>query len=326
MNAREFFAELFGPYERLGYVVLRAFQPKHEGNKRLRWFAADIEEALHILQTGAAGQGKFDWYFGVLPRAVRDDHKGAVQQAAAIWVDVDDKDTGGHDESLSRFMVRHSGIMPPTILVDSAGGFHGYWLLEAPHNNIGDIEAINKAISSRIGGDKTFNCNRILRVPGTLNHKRGEPRLCRVVSFTGQRFSLDYFDDLCAEGRELLTHLPGARAARGLQYTPIDPYTLNGEFNALPKRWQELLLHGVSADYEGRYTNKHGQPDRSALELAGCLVLMSLGLDDDQVAGVLANPAYGLGEKSREMLASGRGQYVFYTIQRARALYDSRST
>jgi hypothetical protein len=60
--------------------------------------------------------------------------------------------------------------------VDSGHGFHCYWKLQSPVDTAQAVEA-NQAIAKWLGGDKCFDAPRILRVPGTSNHKDPENRV-----------------------------------------------------------------------------------------------------------------------------------------------------
>lgn len=72
---------------------------------------------------------------------------------------------------------------PPSVIVDSGGGLHGYWLLSEPYvietdDQRGCAELIQRGwVQQVVGGDKSVHdLVRILRVPGTLNFKYDPPR------------------------------------------------------------------------------------------------------------------------------------------------------
>lgn len=82
---------------------------------------------------------------------------------------------------------------PPSVVVDSGGGYHCYWLLTAPLHldaaNRADVQAVQHAWVRLVGGDPgASDLRRLLRVPGTHNLKPGfrtapgaAPRLVRFV-------------------------------------------------------------------------------------------------------------------------------------------------
>lgn len=87
--------------------------------------------------------------------------KTGVVGSLAVWVDVD-------DERLPRT------TFPPSYVVSSGHGYHLYWFLTEPTLSVGVIESVNKVLLSDVPtGDKaSWNANRVLRVPGTINTKK----------------------------------------------------------------------------------------------------------------------------------------------------------
>jgi hypothetical protein len=127
-----------------------------------------IEESLKYAQ-------EWEVYFGVATRlGDSGGKKRDVYRIRTVWCDLDDRTV----EECSLF------DPAPSILVNSGGGVHAYWAFPNPvlvnhQQRWEDIEAINRGIAERFSGgdDKTIDIARILRVPGTLNHKYDpEPR------------------------------------------------------------------------------------------------------------------------------------------------------
>ncbi len=110
-----------------------------------------------------------------------------------LYAEFDAKDFGGSlDETLAH--VRGLAV-PPSVLVASGGGFHTYWLLDEPfvldtpekRARAVDVQARWQAF---VRGDKNAkDIARVLRVPGTLNHKY-EP--ARPVAFVDADYSRTY--------------------------------------------------------------------------------------------------------------------------------------
>ena len=118
----------------------------------------------------------WDAYVGILPR-VRTGGKAedVWPTATVLWCDVDAKDfcrigcNGGDHKSDALDAVLKFPATPSAI-IDSGHGFHCYWKLRTPADTPDAVEA-NRAIAHWLGGDKCFDAPRILRVPGTRNHK-----------------------------------------------------------------------------------------------------------------------------------------------------------
>ncbi len=64
---------------------------------------------------------------------------------------------------------------PPTIIIDSGGGYQGFWKLSEPVPVNGDVavaedlEHYNLQIEITLGGDCCHNLDRIMRLPGAWN-------------------------------------------------------------------------------------------------------------------------------------------------------------
>jgi len=101
-----------------------------------------------------------DTYFGVALRKSAGSEKDNVFGTKALWVDIDLLDAP-------------QATLPPSITVHSGGGWHYYWLLDKYCTSNETIEAANKLLQEDTDGDHCFNCNRLLRVPGTTNTKNG---------------------------------------------------------------------------------------------------------------------------------------------------------
>jgi hypothetical protein len=99
----------------------------------------------------------------------------------------------------------------PSVLIDSGGGMHGYWLLREPWM-LGSDEARQAAelvqrlwVQNVIGADPSVHdLTRILRVPGTLNFKYDPPRPVQML-----RCDLEQTYTLPA----LTAHLPAVHEA-----------------------------------------------------------------------------------------------------------------
>ena len=95
--------------------------------------------------------------------------KGDVSAAQFLHVDVDDL---GVKDRIINFSPR------PTIVVFSGGGYHSYWRLKEPVEDLDRVEAVNKAIAKQVGGDNCHNIDRIMRlpVPSIFQMQRSRPQ------------------------------------------------------------------------------------------------------------------------------------------------------
>lgn len=86
----------------------------------------------------------------------------------------------------------------PTYRIESSPGKeHWYWKLSQPITVKDQLEDYNRRLSRAFGGDKVcWNYNRVLRPPGTLNHKYSPPHRVRVVARNPIDYAWSLFEDL----------------------------------------------------------------------------------------------------------------------------------
>ena len=130
-------------------------------------------------KTSAAPNGtKLDTYFGVNPTAARkrDYERALLNDVVAVnclFAEYDGKDFPSKDDALRQA----ESLRPaPSIIIDSGGGYHLYWLLkDTYHIRDGQEYQYIKDVLARwvelVGGDTVKDLARVLRVAGTFNYK-----------------------------------------------------------------------------------------------------------------------------------------------------------
>jgi hypothetical protein len=101
-----------------------------------------------------------DVFFGPAMRKTPGGEKTDVLGSRALWVDVDDP-------------AKPLFTMPPSAVVFSGHGWHLYWFLKEPLLDLEQLETLNKLLAQDVqnGDPACWNCNRVLRVPGSMNTK-----------------------------------------------------------------------------------------------------------------------------------------------------------
>jgi hypothetical protein len=167
-----------------GYRDLRAFR-KGESPKTASVPAADVA----TVDTFADRFHDHDVFVGVAPR-LNSEGRDITACAAlhALFIDYDFK-MSSEAEALRALA---SFPLTPSIVVNSGGGLHCYWLLNEPLDlqNDGSVLAkqILRALATALGADLTAaEPARVLRLPGTLNHKYVPPRPVVVEALSEQR-------------------------------------------------------------------------------------------------------------------------------------------
>jgi hypothetical protein len=132
-------------------------------------------------------------YFGCATRDGKGGAKENLVHIPCLWCDLDFKLT-----SLETFKKNFIGFeVPLTACVESGGGLHLYWKLREAltQADIPAVEAVHRRIVHRLGGDATgCEAARILRIPGTMNHKY--PREARLAVLNSNECELSDFDFL----------------------------------------------------------------------------------------------------------------------------------
>jgi len=130
-----------------------------------------------------------DVYFGVFSRRVR---KGAAEfchHTSAIWMDYDD---GAQLQDVKRRLSEHN-LPKPTFFISSGHGIHVYWLLDKPAT-AEEVMLCVKGIAQTTGADmRAAEVARIMRLPGTINHKERETVSCVLFENNQAKYRLDQF-------------------------------------------------------------------------------------------------------------------------------------
>ena len=96
--------------------------------------------------------------------------KLGIVAARGSHADIDPPKDGGAFDKAAVLHKLNASAMPPSYVVDSGGGLQPVWLFDGEVTNFELVEGINRALIARYGGDPgTFNIDRLLRVPGSLN-------------------------------------------------------------------------------------------------------------------------------------------------------------
>ena len=116
-------------------------------------------------------------YVGVAKRRDRTSGKKAnLSGIYALWTDLDFK-TAPEAECRKRLA---ECPLPPSIIVATGGGFHVYWMLIEPLDAVTECalaESYLRRLAGYFDGDPACaEVARVLRIPGTLNHKDDPPR------------------------------------------------------------------------------------------------------------------------------------------------------
>lgn len=201
-----------------------------ESGKRAHWFTS-IDVAAEF---AAKHHHRCNTYFTCAlhdEAKAREDAKsapefarGSVRSASVIggiWIDMDVKNEQHGKAGLPTEMKKIVDVvmhlpLKPSIINTTGGGIHGWWLFKEPWILETDEERsraqaivegfqqfVRKVADYTV--DNTYDLSRILRLPGTLNHKYTPPRLA-VASTPFEpipRYNPSDFDDFAAKPRSI---------------------------------------------------------------------------------------------------------------------------
>ncbi len=225
------------------------------GTKQTAW----LKTVKRAAELGRKQRRSRDVYFGVAlqsqeaavaiarrrrSRATARSVRGSEASATllpALWADIDIAGPGHANDELppnreAALSLLSAVPKPPSIVVDSGGGFHLYWLLDkalrladradrtAAKNLVRRLQGALRSAASDRGWtvDNTANLAQLLRLPGTLNHKMSRARSVSVEHFPlpHQRDTYLYLPEDFDSLPELPS--PAANAAPLLRRRPRD--------------------------------------------------------------------------------------------------------
>ncbi len=198
----------------------------------------------------ASKHGKENIYFGVATRNGKGGTKANVISIPGTWADADFK--GMPEKEVNKLLVECP--LRPTFVIGSGGGYHLYWQYREPTDNGEITERINQQIAQYFQSDPVHNIDRILRLPGTVNHKYEPWRPVKVlIHDPARQYNQSDFEE----------HLP-----------PLKDTNESGQ-PVNPTGWEKEVVKGA--------TPGHRRPNLA--KEAGRLV--TLGLIDEEILPVL---------------------------------------
>ncbi len=296
--------------------------------QQTRFFAGAAEVEAYAREQSAAR----NVYYGVGLIRGNPSGRGKARDVAAIgalWADIDLLGPGRETKALPATVDDARRIFQrlphaPSVLVDSGHGLHAYWLLKEPW--VFDTDAEREQAARLAKGwhgtvcaaaeslgwhlENLGDLARVLRLPGTLNHKGDPPAEVHVLeSHPDRRYNPDDFE----------------------------PYLVEPDDKALPAAGENLVLRAgaeppaakmaeaVATCPKFRQTWNHERPDladqsQSGFDLALASIAASLGWTDQETADLLIAARRHTGEKPEKAL---RPDYVRRTLALARTSADA---
>lgn len=208
---------------------------------------------------------------------------GVIAAINTLFGEFDAKDHGGKDEALAYVQAL---TPPPSIVVDSGGGYHAYWLLDATWRLDSDDERERaKDVQARwvkfVGSDpQSKDLARVLRVPGTHNLKYDDRPLVQFVVYEPTRqYDLDYLISLLPVDEAL----PPIAARQPTPAASIASNISDKRIAAYVQRAYDAEIAAVVTAPDG---HKHETLRNAAVKIGG---LLQYGISENDAFNALYN-------------------------------------
>jgi len=180
-----------------------------------------IDDLKTMIAAAQAIQDERDVYFGLggSNQVIKETERikpNNVSFIPGLWMDIDILAPGAHvQKDLPSTIEEALSILPeflqPSIVVWSGNGLHAYWLFKEAwlfdtqdenlraSNLMIRLQAYIKGLAQERGWkfDSTADLSRVLRVPGTLNHKLGQKQPVYITNFSPEiRYDPSELEDL----------------------------------------------------------------------------------------------------------------------------------
>ncbi|WP_088185866.1 hypothetical protein [Desulfosporosinus sp. FKA] len=199
-HATQFLTTLYGHFQDDQFLYLWTLPD------RMTWCFSK-SDLKTMMAAARALQDERDVYFGVgaSKKEIPQNKRPKAKEISAIpgaWIEIDLAALGAHaKQNLPKTLEEALSIIPndlrPTLIVLSGNGLHLYWLFKQPWYLLTPkenrraallllrLQAFIKQLADVQGWhiDSTADLNRLLRVPGTLNHKRGQKKPVYIHTF-----------------------------------------------------------------------------------------------------------------------------------------------
>src|SRR5260221_2126987 len=187
----DFLAALYSSVDPKLWLELRCIHPVNKQVKTL-WMPGQKREAILKQAEALNGEG-YSLYFAPCPRIKQKGNAEAAALLPALWVDLDcDNDPTRREVALAKL---HEFNPPPSIIVDSGGGWHSYWLISEPlllteKSNREYAARLLRGLFCALGADPEYvkSVASIMRLPDSVNTKpeRGGA-IVTIVEFAADR-------------------------------------------------------------------------------------------------------------------------------------------
>lgn len=260
---------------------------KPDGTNIGAYFGSDVEAAVdRAVKYNVSGRNIY-WTANRCDEEVGSKpSKEEILSARFSQVDIDPPKNGSPFDKAGAISTLETCSLPPSVIVDSGNGIQALWRFAEDSSDFERVEGINRALIERFAGDSGFNIDKLMRVPGTVNYpnaaklKRGcVPVMSRLVSYHPERLHTLNELEICFP----IAAVSEAKV-RAAVVVPDDVELLtSGDLS----QGDTAKLRKMLDTPEDYFRNS----DRSAWAFGIACQMVDDGYFDDEVLGILLNPA-----------------------------------
>lgn len=243
--------------------------------------------------------------------------KSDIAAAEFLHVDIDPRPGEDFAEERERILKRLTSELPegipvPSLVVDSGGGYQGFWRLDEALTIDGDlekateIESYNRALELAFGADACHNVDRIMRVPGTTNRpnkkKRAKGRtvaVAEVYCWNEVSYSLSAFTpapQLPSRASIATGKAPSNMQRREVRVVSTDDLREWAEANQRVIQDHTLALIATGVDP----IDPQHYPSRSEALFRAVCDLVRLDVPEEMILGAITDPNNAISASVRE--------------------------
>lgn len=247
--------------------------------------------------------------------------KEEITEVCYLHVDVDcraGETLGSERRRIMQLLADPKDVPKPTLVIDSGGGFWGFWKLNAPLNGDSTTETAdeharyNRQLELIFGGDNCFDISRIARLPGSINwpnkQKRDKgrtPERATVVEWHEDRvYPIERFVKSDPAKRLIPSGVLNVENVKYLDTVDDLPETVSAYVKA-------LIVQGTDLDDPNKF------PSRSEAVWFVTSALVEAQVPDDVIYAVLTDSSFKISESVLENMSSTR-DYAARQIGRAK--------
>ena len=260
MATKDFLSEIYKGCV-AGFITLTSLP-----DRQTKWFK--VSEIEKLAKTAEIIGQKTNVFFGVglrnkvLPNNLRGSEKN-ISCITTLYADIDVKGDAHAQKSLPGTIDEAVNFLnnlkiKPSIIVSSGNGIHSYWLLDKPFkieteedkNYVAHIfKGFGKYVNCEAKNlgwrlDNVYDLARILRVPGTINHKLKNNVKCEVIQSNLYRYTLESFNqDMHSHGTVCNAHKNPQGVEKSVKNCEFLKYCVDNAADLPEPMWHAMITN-----------------------------------------------------------------------------------